>query len=89
MNAETWFDASEAVKYGFADVIGADSVAKASVAKNRYRNTPRNLIDSSKSFPKREDADARIDRIVSDTNARPSVAKAERRIEKLLQSVGS
>jgi ATP-dependent Clp protease protease subunit len=48
MKAETWFDANEAKKYGFADAIGLASDAKASVASGRYRNTPKSLIDTKK-----------------------------------------
>ncbi len=57
MKAETWFSADEASKFGFADQIGLASGAKASVAKGRYRNTPRALIDNTKNSYRQRDID--------------------------------
>jgi ATP-dependent Clp protease, protease subunit len=90
LDAETWYFGQEAVDAGFVDGISQKfATNSAKIAANRYRNTPAALIDGTTSFPKREDADARIERIVSGLNAPPNVAKAERRINKLLTSIGS
>jgi len=43
MQAETWFDAHEAVVHGFADEIGQPLTVAASVRPGQFRNVPRGL----------------------------------------------
>lgn len=47
MTAETWFDANEAVKYGFADALmvdAKDAAAAASFDLSRFKNAPKSGI---------------------------------------------
>ena len=52
MDAETWFTAEEAVRFGFADAISEDAPAVAAsyswcyVPSGRYKNTPRHLVEA-------------------------------------------
>ena len=50
MDAETWFTASEAVGFGFADGIAdsAPAIAACYVPDGRYKNTPRHLLQSQR-----------------------------------------
>jgi ATP-dependent Clp protease, protease subunit len=83
MKAESWFSADEANKYGFADQIGLASGAKASVAEGRFKNTPRSLIDPTKSETPRRD---KIDEWLRQNN-KPATPRLDNVRERLRQNV--
>lgn len=60
MNAETWFSAEEAVKYGFADRIAENSQATGNTWNlSGYSNAPRSLMEPAAA---QEQEDIRFDR---------------------------
>jgi ATP-dependent Clp protease, protease subunit len=80
MNAESWFDANESVKYGFADQTGLVSTAKACVAAGRYRNTPAALLSNEK-FPRRAALEKWLDENVKHPRAAAARAAAAELME--------
>ena len=49
MAAETWMTAEEAVKNGFADVVGQQLAVKACVRDGMFTRTPRELLTGAAS----------------------------------------
>lgn len=46
LDAETWMTAAEAVERGFADEIGQELTAQASVPEGRFKNTPKRFLEA-------------------------------------------